>query len=322
MSTPSMESSLRSKEAGNEHYKNKRFQEALSCYTEALKSCPEESKVVFLKNRSACYIQLGQYENSLKDTTLVLEQLPNDVKTLYRHAQALESLERLPEAFKFINTLIHIDPKNKEAENVARRLTATIKKQAEARQSTDYVVKEMYSVLENKKSTDEKKIKAAKNLAIVSRENAGAKEIVKSDGVTRIVSLLNTTSSEVAHHLLQTLVGLCSNETRSSIVLVTLSLELLTSIVCRPEKDVCGSGVAVLKQALLSFTDVEAPLVKDVVDVAILLLGRQEVSADGRDRVLELIISSVSQVSCSYAHTLCSATELVNVRTNFDRLIF
>lgn len=322
MSTPSLESSLRSREAGNEHYKNKRYQEALSCYSEAVKSCPEESKddrVVFLKNRSACYIQLDQYENALKDTTLVLEQLPADVKTLYRHAQALESLERLPEAFKFINTLIRINPKNKEAENAARRLTATIKKQAEARQSTDYVVKEMYSVLEDKKSTDEKKIKAAKNLAIVSRENAGAEEIIKFDGITKIVSLLKTTTSEVVvHHLLQTLVGLCSNEARSSIVLETLSFELLTSIVCRPEKEVCGSGVAVLKQALLSFTNVEAPLVKDVVDVAIRLLGRQEVSADGRDRVLELIISSVSQVSV----LLCRACKCTSACTNFDRLIF
>ena len=161
----SLELSLLAKKTGNEHYKNKRYQEALSSYTKAIKSCPDEAKeqrIMFLKNRSACYIQLGQFKNALKDTTLILDQVPNDVKTLYRHAQALEGLERLPEAFKAIKNVLSIESKNKEVLNFARRLTEKIKKQAEARQSTDYVVKEMYSVLEDKKSEADKKVKAAK----------------------------------------------------------------------------------------------------------------------------------------------------------------
>ncbi len=314
----SLESSLNAREAGNEHYKNKRYQEALSCYTDALKSCPKEAKdnrVVFLKNRSACYVQLGQYENSLKDTTIVLDLVPTDVKALYRHAQALENLERLPEAFKFIKNLVSMNPKNQEAQNFARKLTEKIKKQAEARQSTDYVVKEMYSVLEDKTSKADKKVKAAKNLAIVSRENAGAEQIIQSKGINRIVPLLSSNDTEVTHHLLQTLVGLCSNETRSQNVLETLSFELLISIVCRPEIEVCGSGVTVLKQALLSLTDIESALVKEVIGVTIQLLGRKELIAEGRDRVLELIISTVLQVSY-VSHGLTALLELVHSCTN------
>ena len=136
-----------------------------------------------------------------------------------------------------------------------------------------------------------------KNLAIVSRENAGANEIIQSNGINRIVPLLSSNRTEVTHHLLQTLVGLCSSETRSKTVLETLAFDLLISLVCQPEIEVSGSAVAVLKQALLSLTDIECVLVKELVGVIIQLLGRKELSAEARDRVLEVIVSSVSQVS-------------------------
>ena len=300
MSAASLESSLASKEAGNEHYKKKRYPEAIKCYTDAINSCPKEARderLTFLKNRAACYLQVSKYSEALGDTTAVLELAPSDVKALYRHTQALESLERLSEAFKYINILVRVDPKNKEAEAVARRLTAKIKREAESRQSTDHVVQEMYSVLEGKETKDDKKMKAAKNLAILSRENAGAEQIYKSGGVAKIASLLTTAPPDIVHHLLQTLVGLCSTEAHSQAVLEVLTFDRLTSIICRPEKEVCGSGVAVLKQALLSQTDAGSSLVKDIVGVGVSLLGRQEMSADARDRMLELVVSSVSQVS-------------------------
>lgn len=299
MSATSLESSKHSKDAGNEHYKNKRYKEALNCYTEALNTCPSEAKdenIVFLKNRAACYLQLKQFNKALEDTTSVLKQAPSDVKTLYRHAQALEGLKRLPEALKCIKTLLSINQKNTEAQSFARRLAMNLKEQAEAMQSTENVVKEMYSVLEDKKTTDDKKIKAAKNLAVLSRENAGAQIICQSGGIGKIAQLLNTTRTEVMCHLLQTLVGLCSNEIQSEIVLEIVTIDVLTSIICCPEKEVYGSGVAILKQALLSFTDVQSQSVKSVLRAVISLLEQKTMSAEGRDCVLELIITTVSEV--------------------------
>lgn len=301
MSTASLESALTFKEAGNDNYKKKQFKEAVQCYTDALLTCPPEAKPeqsVFLKNRSACYIKLDQYADALSDTTASLQISPTDIKTLFRHAQSLEALQRLPEAFKAIKTLLQVDPGNRGALSAARRLTAKIKEQAEAMQSTNYVVKEMYSVLELPTSSDEKKIKASKNLAILSRENAGAEQIYHSGGVAKISTLLTSDLSEVVHHLLQTLVGLCTdNESRCHGVLQGISLTRLSGLVGRPESEVSASAVAVMKQVILSAADSESDLVLEVVKTVLRLLADNDLSAGGRDHMLELIMSTASHVS-------------------------
>lgn len=301
MSTISLESALRSKETGNEHYKNKQYKEAVKCYTDALVSCPPAAKnerLVFLKNRAACHIKLNQYSDALTDTTASLQISPTDIKALFRHAQTLEVLQRLPEAFKAIKTLLQVDSGNKEGLAAARRLTAKIKEQAEAMQSTDYVVKEMYSALEDTDSPNEKKIKASKNLAILSRENAGAEQIYRSGGVAKIASMLNSDLSELVHHLLQALVGLCTgSESRCHGVVGCVSLDKLSSLVGRQEKEISASAVAVLKQMILSSADSESTLVLDVVKTVLELLRHKDLSARGRDHTLELVISTAAHVS-------------------------
>ena len=301
MSAVSLEAALRSKEVGNEHYKNKQYEEAVKCYTDALVACPPEAKderLVFLKNRAACNIKLNQHSDALSDTTASLQISPSDVKALFRHAQTLEAIQRLPEAFKTIKTLLQVDPGNKEGLVAARRLTAKIKGQAEAMQSTDYVVNEMYSALEDTGSSNEKKIKASKNLAILSRENAGAEQIYQSGGVSKIASLLNSDLSELVHHLLQALVGLCTgNESRCRGVVGGVSLGKLEALVGRQEKEISASAVAVLKQVILSSTDNESTLKLDVVKSVLGLLRHKDLSASGRDHTLELVISTAAHVS-------------------------
>ena len=47
------------KEKGNEQFKSGNFDEALSCYTQALDLSTEKSeKLIYLKNRAACNLKL------------------------------------------------------------------------------------------------------------------------------------------------------------------------------------------------------------------------------------------------------------------------
>ena len=56
------------KDAGNEAFKAQRWDDALECYTKAIKLVDEENKdrAVFLKNRAATYLKLEQYEDAVR----------------------------------------------------------------------------------------------------------------------------------------------------------------------------------------------------------------------------------------------------------------
>lgn len=59
------------REKGNNLYADKRYQEALELYSQALHL--EPSNYVLLSNRSAAYAHLGLYENALADASEVRE---------------------------------------------------------------------------------------------------------------------------------------------------------------------------------------------------------------------------------------------------------
>ena len=306
-------SAKRAKESGNEHFRKKDYTNAVKCYTEAIKICPEghQELAVFHKNRAACWLKLENYDKALADATASLEITPGDIKSLFRKAQALEGKGSLPEAFKEIKKLLVLDPKNKEAMEAARRLTAALKKQAETMQSTDSIVNEMFSALENKETSQERQTQAAKNFAILSRENAGAERIFQAGGVSRLVPLLDSDLREVAHHILQTFVGLCSeHKSRAYVVIQSLSLEKLSALVSSPHKDISTSAVTILKQAILAVTGTdkrtpreaesavvvfENALIVPVIQMLFISLLSHDVSIDARDYIMELLIKTIPQ---------------------------
>ncbi|BBN19665.1 stress-induced-phosphoprotein 1 [Marchantia polymorpha subsp. ruderalis] len=63
---------LKEKELGNEFYKKKLFDEAVSHYTKALELYDED--ISFLTNRAAVYLEMGQYENCIKDCDKAVER--------------------------------------------------------------------------------------------------------------------------------------------------------------------------------------------------------------------------------------------------------
>lgn len=311
MSEDPLQRAVRAKESGNVHFKAKRYDEAIKNYAEAIALCPEGSKeaAVFYSNRAACWLKLENYDNALSDANSSLTVAPNDIKALYRRALAHEALGNSVVAFRDVKQVLAIDPKNADAIEAAQRLTATIKKQAEKMQSTDGIVGEMFAAVSDPSLPKDKLAQAAKNFAILSRENAGAERIFQAEGLHQLVLLLDSDHAEVVHHILETFVGLCSDSpTRAHAVIKVLSLEKVRSLLASPLSSVHTSAVSVLRYALLAVSGAHAQVEKvregsivpasgalltPVVRLLLSSLTTTNVSANARDLILETITSTI-----------------------------
>ncbi|GFR82845.1 protein unc-45 homolog B-like [Elysia marginata] len=116
------------REQGNEHFKAGDYQQALTCYAEALENgqMKDSEKAVIHKNRAACHLKLGDNKAAIADATLSLSLAPNDPKALFRRCQAYEALGKAEEAFKDVSQLIKIDPQNKAARPLFAKLNTIV----------------------------------------------------------------------------------------------------------------------------------------------------------------------------------------------------
>ncbi|CAA2993089.1 inactive TPR repeat-containing thioredoxin TTL3-like [Olea europaea subsp. europaea] len=70
---------------GNQHFKESRFSEAFTAYTEGLEHDPYNS--ILLCNRAACRFKLGQHEKAVEDCTAALNVHPSYIKARLRRAK-------------------------------------------------------------------------------------------------------------------------------------------------------------------------------------------------------------------------------------------
>ena len=300
------------KEDGNTHFKNQRYVEAVKSYNKALEEFSQHHQfvAVVLKNRAACYLKLKDFLAALSDCTQSLQITPNDPKALYRRAQAYEGDGSLTEAFSDLKLLISIDPKNKEANALAQKLTITIKKHQDILHSTQGMVEEMFRALKNPNTPQAKVVMAVKNCAILSREQAGSDRLYEAGAVNLLLPLLDSTVAEIIQHVLQTFVGLCmGHKARAHALLQTVSLDKLSTLICHKNLEVACSAVAVVKQAILAVcnedsrvpknagsalvVNADAVVLTPAIQMIFLLLLSQSVCSDTRDHIMELLISTI-----------------------------
>uniref|UniRef100_A0A8D3CKT8 Unc-45 myosin chaperone A n=1 Tax=Scophthalmus maximus TaxID=52904 RepID=A0A8D3CKT8_SCOMX len=194
------------KEEGNSLFKAGDLHGAVCCYTKALKlSQSQAESAVLHRNRSACYLKLEEHSKAEADASKALDNDPGDVKARFRRAQAFQKLGRLDQAFLDAQRCAQLEPKNKAFQDLLRQLGAQIQ------QTVIYArVQQMFSLLLDASAKDSDRQKAAQNLVVLSREEAGAEQIFRNEGVKLIQKLLPSKQEEVVLSALRTLVGLCT----------------------------------------------------------------------------------------------------------------
>jgi tetratricopeptide (TPR) repeat protein len=99
------------KQEGNKYYQSKKFKEAITSYTEALKLAENESneiRAILYNNRSLSYQQLNQYEEAYNDAVVAVQTNPTS-KGYYSLAKSLFHLHRYIEALEIISTQVESD---------------------------------------------------------------------------------------------------------------------------------------------------------------------------------------------------------------------
>ncbi|KAG5849102.1 protein unc-45 homolog A-like [Anguilla rostrata] len=220
------------REEGNSHFKNGNIEGALCCYTKALNLSGNQSESAILyRNRAACYLKLEDYTKAEADASKALDTDPGDVKARFRRAQAMQKLGRLDQAFLDAQKCAQLDPKNKAFQDMLRQLGAQIQQKAMQLSSTDARVQQMFKLLLDTSAQPPDRQKAAQNLVVLSREEAGAEQIFRNDGVKLLQTLLQSQQEDVVLSALRTLVGLCTgHQSRTMVIVNELGMEGLCAV--------------------------------------------------------------------------------------------
>ncbi|XP_071568478.1 protein unc-45 homolog B-like [Temnothorax nylanderi] len=193
------------KEKGNEEFNKGNWSEALSDYTNALNLVDNNAeKTVYYKNRAAAYLKLNDYENAIEDCDSALKICCN--KALYRRCQALEALEIFEEAHRDAEIIISSDPNNKVIQSVKKRLQGR-----HMDPNLRATISQMMDSVFNESADKEEYEYAMSILFVYACDEAGAEEIFKNEGVSKLAQLTKVEENEKAVYAIRILGELCKN---------------------------------------------------------------------------------------------------------------
>nr|XP_060612863.1 protein unc-45 homolog B [Anolis sagrei ordinatus] len=305
-----MEDPVQLKEEGNRHFAANDLESAIRCYSQALKRGPDKAlQGVLFRNRAACFLKKGTYVQAASDASRALDLDPSDLKALFRRSQALEQLGKLDQAFKDLQRCATIQPRNQTFQENLRRLGSNIQEKLRVQFSTDARVQKMFEILLDENSEKEKREKAANNLVVLGREDAGAERIFQNNGLHLLLKLIETKHPEMILAAVRTLSGMCSgHKARATAILHGLGIDKICLWMSIDNEEI-SLAVANLLQAIIdSLTGggkkddhgKEDALVLDpkkdlrAVTVHLLdLLPSKKVSGQGRDRALNLLNKNI-----------------------------
>ncbi|KAI3918318.1 hypothetical protein MKX01_041638 [Papaver californicum] len=114
------------REKGNEFFKQQKYPEAVSHYTEALRRNPNDPKVY--SNRAACYTKLGALPEGLKDAEKCIELDPTFPKGYTRKGAIQFFMKEYDKALETYQEGLKHDQNNQELMDGVRRCVAQINK--------------------------------------------------------------------------------------------------------------------------------------------------------------------------------------------------
>merc|ERR1712063_143797 len=123
------------KEVGSTLFKHGRIALALErykkvaemfSYVDSMKDETMKTKAKDLKrlcelNKAACFLKVKEYAEAKKACDLVLKDEPNNVKAMFRKAQAHYEMKDIQDCIRDLKRLIEIDPQNKDARTLMKK---------------------------------------------------------------------------------------------------------------------------------------------------------------------------------------------------------
>lgn len=122
------------KNEGNELFKNESYTEAISKYTEGLRTCSlayNKERSILYANRAAAKSKSLEKTSAIEDCTKAIELNPDYVKAYIRRAQLYEETEKLDEALEDYKKILSFDPAHSDANYAVRRLPPMIEERNE-----------------------------------------------------------------------------------------------------------------------------------------------------------------------------------------------
>eukprot|EP00127_Corallochytrium_limacisporum_P000165 Clim_evm26s6 gene=Clim_evmTU26s6 len=118
------EKAAKLKEKGNEAFRAGDLAKALSIYTGAISDLSEYPTVAvtMINNRAVVFMKLGRFQECLADLGRSLTIKADDVKTLLRKANALESMKLFDDAIATYKEILLIEPTNAYAAQTLEKL--------------------------------------------------------------------------------------------------------------------------------------------------------------------------------------------------------
>uniref|UniRef100_A0A7N6F674 UNC-45/Cro1/She4 central domain-containing protein n=1 Tax=Anabas testudineus TaxID=64144 RepID=A0A7N6F674_ANATE len=228
------------KDEGNKHFQAGDIDKAIECYTKAIKECKDKNTLAVIhRNRSACYLKKENYASAASDASKAIDIDAADIKALYRRCQALEKLGKLDMAFKDVQRCATLEPKNKTFLETLRRLGAEIQAKLKTTFSTDSRVQNMFDILLNEEMEKDKREKAANNLIVLSREDAGAERIFQNNGVPLLLNMIETGKPEMILAAIRTLSGMCTgHKARAMAIIHMVGVDKMCSIMAIDNEEI------------------------------------------------------------------------------------
>ncbi|XP_077457456.1 protein unc-45 homolog B [Stigmatopora argus] len=297
------------KDEGNKHFQAGDIDKAIQSYTKAISVCQDKKVLaVIYRNRAACYLKKEVYSNAASDASKAIDVDAADIKALYRRCQALEKLGKLDMAFKDAQRCATIEPKNKTFLEALRRLGEEIQTKLKTTFSTDSRVQNMFDILLDDDMEKDKKEKAANNLIVLSRDDAGSERIFQNNGVPLLLNMIETGKSEMILAAIRTLSGMCTgHKARAMAIIHMVAIDKLCSIMAFDNEEIALATCNLFQCINDSLTGgdkreygKEESLVldtaKDLKTILLSLLemvGSKKVSGHGRDQALNLLSKNV-----------------------------
>ncbi|KAK2505645.1 hypothetical protein MC885_003987 [Smutsia gigantea] len=298
------------KEEGNRHFQLQDYKAATKSYSQALKLTKDKALLATLyRNRAACSLKTESYVQAASDASRAIDINSSDIKALYRRGQALEQLGKLDLAFKDVQRCATLEPRNQRFQETLRRLNASIQEKLRVQFSTDSRVQKMFEILLDANSEADKLDKAANNLIVLGREEAGAERIFQNNGVALLLQLVDTKRPELVLAAVRTLSGMCSgHQARATAILRAVRIERLCSLMAVENEEmslaVCNLLQAVIdslsgedkrehrgeEEALVLDTKKD---LKQITSHLLDMLVSKKVSGQGRDQALNLLNKNI-----------------------------